>query len=539
MTTIRSTWTLSSPPPLTGLLPASDWSGAVQMAVPNGTLLAQNDATHLYVGLDITAETGVANTNDYFWFVVDINNNGVIDAYRDKLFSILPTNQNRLYMFYMLGPNTDTPVSPTQVIPSKLLSGFGPSMLSATNHRQWQLSFDLTDLGITIDPLSPAPVVNFGLRIGTLGGFVGETPPNPLGNFADLHSIVLSTMPAIVVPPGSLGPVIAAVGLIGTGDIAADGYCTITPPYYLNPTAAAFCGTLNLIGNVATLTSLWAAGARKYKVLHRYGATVAAANAATFSPILQAWANFEIVGTIDVWQSFGPDPSGFYTFVNPALPYTIQNLLFQWTTSAEPDGVHQFEINFFNAANVAMPVTVQVLTLKLDNQPPIVKLLNVLHAGTPVSPCAIVTLASITDGVQLQYEAYDSEGDLYSLALTTSYGAGVTSSIYSDSYPAHASPSHIWQGVTSDTRPVSPAVWVPPYTCAYLFEITAWTRTTNGYSYPVVYAQDFQTVTLIKPAIIFKPIPISGPSHLAAAGFEKLPETGDLANMKAKALPAK
>ena len=126
MTTIRSTWTLSTPPPLTGLLPSAQWSGAAQMTIPHGTLLAQNDATHLYIGLDITAETGVANTNDYFWFVVDINNNGVIDANRDKLFSILPTNQNRLYMFYMLGPNTTTPVATTQVIPSKLQSGFGP-----------------------------------------------------------------------------------------------------------------------------------------------------------------------------------------------------------------------------------------------------------------------------------------------------------------------------------------------------------------------------------------------------------------------------
>ncbi len=538
MATIRSTWTLSTPPPLTGLLPSAQWSGAAQMTIPHGTLLAQNDATHLYIGLDITAETGVANTNDYFWFVVDINNNGVIDANRDKLFSILPTNQNRLYMFYMLGPNTTTPVATTQVIPSKLQSGFGPSLLSSANHRQWQISFDLTDLGITVDPSSPAPVVNFGLRIATTGSFTGEEPPNPLGNFADLDSIVLATTPAISIT--SAGPVIAAIGLIGTGDIAADGYCTITPPYYLNPTAAAFSGTLNLIGNVATLTSLWAAGAAKYQVLHRYGATLAAAATAPWSPKLQAWANFEVVGSVDVWQSFSPDPSGYYTFINPALPYTIQNLIFQWTTAAEPDGVHQFLLNFFTSANVLVPAAAQTVTLALDNQPPTVKLLNVLHAGAAVSPCAIVNLTSITDGVQIQYEAYDPEGDLYSLAVTASYGAGVTSTIYSDNYSAHASPTHIWQGVTSDTRPVPPAVWVPPYTCAYLFEITAWSRTTNGYSYPVIYSQDFQTVTLIKPGIILRPpLPLAGPSHMSSAGFEKLPETGDPAHMKAKALPAK
>ena len=94
---------------------------------------------------------------------------------------------------------------------------------------------------------------------------------------------------------GVVGPVIAAVGLVGVGDIATDGYCTITMPYYLNPDHASFCGTLNLIGNVATLTNLYGNGARKYQVSHRYGATAAAAAAAPTSLILQSWANFEIV----------------------------------------------------------------------------------------------------------------------------------------------------------------------------------------------------------------------------------------------------
>jgi hypothetical protein len=509
------------------------------MAIPNGTLLAQNDANNLYIGLDITAETGAANPNDYFWFVVDINDNGIIDPNRDKLFSILPGNQNRLYMFYMLGPDENTGASTTQVIPSKLLSGFGPSLLEAAAHRQWQISFALSDLGISpIVSTSPSPVVDFGLRIATTGGFVGELPSNPLGNFSDLNQIVLATQPTATA--ASAGPVIATVGLVGTGDIAADGYCTITGSYYLKPDAAAFSGTLNLIGNVAALDALWAAGATQYQVLHRYGPTLAAVATAAWSPILQAWANFEIEGAVDVWQSFGPNASGYYPFIDPSIPYTIQNLLFQWNTTAEPDGVHQFQINFFNSSTIAVPSAAQVLTLALDNQPPIVSLIDILHAGAVVSPCAIVTLASITDGVQIQYEAYDPEGDLYSLALTASYGAGVTSTIYSDNYTAHATPAHIWQGVTSDTEPASPAVWVPPYTCAYLFEITAWSRTTDGYSYPCIYAQDFQTCTLIKPSVIIRPpVPIPGPIHLSAAGFEKLPETSDPAKMKARPLPIK
>jgi hypothetical protein len=89
----------------------------------------------------------------------------------------------------------------------------------------------------------------------------------------------------------------------------------------------------------------------------------------------------------------------------------------------------------------------------------------------------------------------------------------------------------------SDTQPASPAVWVPPTTCAYLFQIEATTRSTNGYTYPIVYATDFQTVTLIKPTAppIIRRKP--GPTHVAMAGFHKLPESGDLARLTVKRLP--
>jgi hypothetical protein len=96
------------------------------MAIPRGTLMAQNDGTNLYVGLDVTAETGAANPNDYFWFVVDINDNGVVDPNRDKMFSDWPGSPNRLGMWYMAGPDATYPAPNTQVIPSKLMSGFGP-----------------------------------------------------------------------------------------------------------------------------------------------------------------------------------------------------------------------------------------------------------------------------------------------------------------------------------------------------------------------------------------------------------------------------
>jgi hypothetical protein len=76
---------------------------------------------------------------------------------------------------------------------------------------------------------------------------------------------------------------------------------------------------------------------------------------------------------------------------------------------------------------------------------------------------------------------------------------------------------------------------VPPYTCAYLFRISAWTRTTNGYQYPVNWSTDFQTVTLIKPGLLLRPVPLPGPPLLTATGFEKLPEPGTTVLMPVKA----
>ena len=120
MTQIRSTWTLSSPPPLTGLLTAAEWSAAATLTIPLGKMLVQNDPTHLYVGLDMTAQSGVANNNDYFQFLVDINGNGVIDAYRDKSFGIISRTADTLTMVYIQWERHRWPLS-ARWTPSKTL----------------------------------------------------------------------------------------------------------------------------------------------------------------------------------------------------------------------------------------------------------------------------------------------------------------------------------------------------------------------------------------------------------------------------------
>jgi hypothetical protein len=344
-------------------------------------------------------------------------------------------------------------------------------------------------------------VVKFGLRVvSSTPAFTFDFPANPMSNFAGFHSIVLATDADAIYPAGTAGIVIGGVGLIPATKIGADGYATITAPYFVLPDEAAFSGTLNLIGNTATLPGLWGAGARKYKVMHRSGNTVAAVNAAAWAPIRQSWANFRWTGTTYVWESFGADVNDMYPLVDPALDYSIKALLFQWDTTGAPNNLHQFKIDFFTAGNVAVASPAQTLTLRLDNKLPDVSLVNILHNGSPVAACAIETMTDAADGVQLVFTANDPEGDLYSYSLGAEYGAGLSAVIASDSYanPANRNPAHNWPGVTNRTAP-SPGEWVPPVTCAYLFRISAWARTTNGYSFPLSWVSDYKTVTLIKP----------------------------------------
>jgi len=241
--------------------------------------------------------------------------------------------------------------------------------------------------------------------------------------------------------------------------------------------------------------------ARKYKVLHRSGnvATDATPTSWTaWTAIRQSWGNFRWTGTTYVWEGFGPDGNDMYPLVNPDLEYSIKSLLFQWNSSQESNGLHQFKIQFYSASNQIIASPAQLpLTLRLDNKPPNVELLRILHQGAEIPPCAIETMNDAADGIVLEFTANDPEGAMFSYALSAEWGSGEHDDIKTDSYanPANRNPQHIWTGVTSVQSPK----WVPPVTCAYLFRISAHDRTTNGYSYPLRWVTNWKTATLIKP----------------------------------------
>jgi hypothetical protein len=504
MTTVRSTWTTIAIPQ-DGLLPATEWADAGSLPIPGGFLMVKNDADNLYIALDVLRDLGNdPGTNDYYWLVIDNDNNGAVTPNRDMMFSPWPGQPNRLGLWLMARPNATWPAANGQVLASTTRTGFGPSLNSATPHRMWEIRLSLSELGITLDPLGSSPSVKFGLRLASsTPAFTFEYPASPLSAFNNFHEILLATQPSRNYPAGTAGIVIGGIGLIPATKINAEGYATIAEPYYLQPDAAVFAGTLNFIGNTATLPSFWSAGAQKYRVLYRNGNTLAEVNAKPWTAIRQSWANYRWTGTTYVWESFGPDSNDMYPLVNPALDYSIKALLFQWDTANAPNNLHQFKLEFFNAAGnpVVLAGTDQIVALRVDNKLPDVKLLNVLHNNSPVSACAIETMSDFNDGVQLVCKAYDPEGHLHSYGLSAEWGAGESASLFSDSFanPANRTTAPIWHGVTTQTIPSAPNEWKPPKTCAYLFRIAATARATNGYSYPIGYVSDFRTLTLIQP----------------------------------------
>jgi hypothetical protein len=267
-----------------------------------------------------------------------------------------------------------------------------------------------------------------------------------------------------------MGPVMGSVGLIPSTKIdAVTGKATTAAGYYVTAVNDAFGGLLNIIGNRTQLQALYAAGARKYLVKYHAG------TAGAFTNMRSAWYNYKWGGSDYVLESFGPDGGDFYPMLNPATDYSIDDLLIQFDSTKLTTGLHQWQVQFFTAAGAAVAAPPQTLTLFIDNNIPLVKINNIKHGAALVNACDIVTMGSAADGVTVNYDATDAEGNLHSYSLSASWGDGTTAGIESATYAAAMGPT--WTGVTAKTS----ALFVPVKTCAHAFTIAAWARTTNGY----------------------------------------------------------
>jgi hypothetical protein len=491
MVTVRSQWAQERIV-IGGALTSREWDEAGSMRIPAGILMVKNDADYLYLALDMVADRGNdPGTDDYFWLTFDIDGNRAITPRQDVNYGIPRNQPNNLGRQYYLGPGRWTGLL-NEDSKSQGHIGFGASPNSSTHHRVWEMRLSLEELNVDLAAADSPPVLNFGVRISSTNPrFTFDYPANFYQDFAGLHQIILARSASANYPEGMAGAVIGGVGLIPASQIV-DGYATTDPSYYHYVDDAAFGGRLNLIGNRATMQSLWGAGARKYEIRHRVGTSGA------FTPLSAAWTNYRWNGSQYVLEHFGPDSDTRYPLSNPAEDYSIDDLLLQWQSVGTPAGLHQFQAVFFTATGAPVAAPSQTLTLMIDNNQPQADLADILHNGRPIQACAIEQMTSNTDGIRLRVTAFDAAGHLRLYRIRAFWGDSQSQLIVTDNYANHRDPSHRWEGVSGELIPASE--WVPPVTCAYQFRVEAYPRVTNGYNW-LGGTTDTRHVTLIKPGV--------------------------------------
>jgi hypothetical protein len=200
MAAVRSTWA-NRPIEPTGALDSPEWRHAGQMRVPGGVLLAMNDATYLYVALDLFCLPGGERGGDSFWLAVDVGGDGRISPLRDlnyvccledsggRAVGPVPVRRQLFTGPYSWTAFEDEP-------PLVAGAGLAPSPNDDRPHRIWEVRIPLSDLGIDL-LTSPEPrVIGFGLRVASASPpIILDYPPDFPADFSCLHQIHLAAGP--------------------------------------------------------------------------------------------------------------------------------------------------------------------------------------------------------------------------------------------------------------------------------------------------------------------------------------------------------
>jgi len=432
---------------------------------------------------DTTNDPG---TGDYFWLTFDRNRNRSINPNVDVNYGVYPNQPNKMGRQYYLGPSVWTGLV-NEDTPSDCKITFESSPKSSAAHRIWKIRILLSELNVSLAPgLFGTPYTNFGFKVhSTAEAFDVYSPTNFTNTFMMLHRLYFAKK--AIIPAKDLGIYIGSVGLIPTTHPKihnVSGRATTAATYSPHVVNAAFGGLLNFMGNRTTIAALPAV-AKRHKILHRK------LGDPTWQPILSSWANYKWTGSDYDLEMTTFDANGTYPIPNPAIDYSIDDLLVQFNSNNLENGVYEFSIEFYRAnGTTQVPTTTQIFRLLIDNSVPQVSINSIKHGANDVGLCEIVSLTSATDKVVVNFSAHDPEGNLQSYGARVSSGLG-GASLASDTYQTSYGTS--WVGVQNVNKN-----YVPPGTCAYHFSVWAYARTTNGYGY-IGHNSVGRSVTLIKP----------------------------------------
>jgi sugar lactone lactonase YvrE len=294
--------------------------------------------------------------------------------------------------------------------------------------------------------------------------------------------------------------------LLGIGFVPADtthlpnGYAdtTMDPTYFYQVKDCPFGGTLPLMINWERARTL---GANFYQVfIAGPGGTPVQVNQA-FSDY--RWSvplnRFELITTVPT--------GGFYP-----LRATGQIWLNHWLgllldTTAQPNGLNTISVKLFSAQNAASEIGHSTdagrhAALMIDNTVPTAIIEQILHNGSVVDACAIVTTPPPTFTFRITAEA---PRHLRGWDLTAYWGDNQAKSVTADDYSHHVSPSRLWAGIHSViVPPPGPTPWDATVTgdptsihCAHTFFLNAWDRVINGWGFIHGVASYHKSITLM------------------------------------------
>jgi len=174
----------SYPPVIDGEVSSGEWDNAASIALEHGVMLMQNDASNLYLLVDLTGDTH-EDATDSFMLSFDVNTDGGITPNVDVNYSTFLSGHT-LGIQYYLGPDSWTSLGDTF---SELGTGFGSSINSADPHRIWEFAISMPEIEAV-----PNGLVRLGLRTySQTPSFMDDQPENFYNDFSDLIGITLAT----------------------------------------------------------------------------------------------------------------------------------------------------------------------------------------------------------------------------------------------------------------------------------------------------------------------------------------------------------
>jgi hypothetical protein len=186
---IRSVWA-AHPPRLDGTVQSGEWdqADANRFKLDHGWLLIQNDASYLYLLIDLTLDINddpqIAEApGDFLSLAFDLDLDRKITPKTDVMYGLSPAGS--VGFQYYLEPSLFTTLQATG---AKIVRGFGPSPYSATPHRIWEVSIPLSEV-----KACPGRPINLGLRTFSRNpSFDDNYPRDFMTSFSELPQLMLA-----------------------------------------------------------------------------------------------------------------------------------------------------------------------------------------------------------------------------------------------------------------------------------------------------------------------------------------------------------